>query len=834
MKKKERWIFILIGLLMVGCFAIVIVRLANLQIRGTDDYGEIAQSAMTKTISSAGSRGQILDANGALMAYDKKVYNIDFYRDPSSNRDKNGAYSKSIWEIIKLVDSDTGFTPFDFWLAVDENGEWYFDTKTTDESVAANREKMFRNNFYVPKYDVQDIFDRLCYNYKINEIDTADEKLTLEDKLKVLGVWQQMQMNAFNSVPITLAANVSWSTVIEVETRMVSLDGISVSVANQRVYPKGALACHILGYTGSIQNSMDDYLAMGYQRNDQVGIAGIEKSMEQWLTANTSNRRGQTVVEVDRSGKQIRQLSKTDPSDGNTVKLTIDSGLQQVVETELAGIINSIRDYQEGQYRLGSPTWQEENKETLLTYQANDQQIKLAQNGAIVVLDMQCRVLAMASYPDFDPNLFILGMDEDQYQRNVKDDRNPLYNFAIQSAAMPGSVFKMCTALAALSQGVLTVDEQISDEGKFNRYDSSETGGPQCWVGLNNRWKHSNQTIIEGLMHSCNYFFYEISSRLYENGDTLYEFASKLGLASKTNIDLPGETKSVVASQTTLYDPSRPITGYDQDTWRPMLVKTSLKKHLQGVGETYNITYSDERLDKCIKALMDMAVAYDQGDGQSIWLGHIRTILMEELGMSMEMVYRQAVIGDIVQFLNDIKWGGSYAIMTGIGQSITMTTPIAMARYIVAIANGGYVYDVQLIDSIISPDGEVLNSFDEPVLLNDLSDEIGQYIPYIKEGMRGVVDDQTGTASSYFTNFNYTIGGKTGTAETSKLDVENNAWFVSFAPYDDPQIAVVIFIPNGLSGARTSPAAKSIIEYYLDSQVDDTTLVLPAPNGLAQ
>ena len=124
--------------------------------------------------------------------------------------------------------------------------------------------------------------------------------------------------------------------------------------------------------------------------------------------------------------------------------------------------------------------------------------------------------------------------------------------------------------------------------------------------------------------------------------------------------------------------------------------------------------------------------------------------------------------------------------MTAIGQSITTITPIAMARYIVALANGGYVYDVQLIDSIIAPDGSVVNDFD-PVLVNDLSDDIGEYLPYIKEGMKGVVDPEgDGTAGQYFSKWEYAdqIAGKTGTAETSELDVENNSWFVCFAPYD--------------------------------------------------
>ena len=103
MKKADRiklWVF---ALLICGAFAVLTVSLADLQIRGADDYGAAAESMMTKTIYERGSRGQILDVNGALLGYDKKIYNIQFYREPSSKRAQNGAYSKAIWEVIQIL-----------------------------------------------------------------------------------------------------------------------------------------------------------------------------------------------------------------------------------------------------------------------------------------------------------------------------------------------------------------------------------------------------------------------------------------------------------------------------------------------------------------------------------------------------------------------------------------------------------------------------------------------------------------------------------------------------------------------------------------------------------
>lgn len=843
MKKADRiklWVF---ALLICGAFAVLTVSLADLQIRGADDYGAAAESMMTKTIYERGSRGQILDVNGALLGYDKKIYNIQFYREPSSKRAQNGAYSKAIWEVIQILKEEGYEVNFDFYLKPNDDGTWYFDTNTSSETVAASRERMFRSNFYVKNTDVNDIYKTLCYNYMIDEIDAdfpASEKLTLEDKLQVLSVWQEMQMNAFNSVPIVLAEDVSWAAVIRIETRLIALDGISVAVENQRVYPKGTLACHVLGYTGKMQseNQIRKYVAKGYKRSDVIGLDGVEASMEDWLTPNSSARQGYSVVEVDRSGNQIRQLSHQDAKDGNTIKLTIDSGLQAVTEQALADLVNSIRDLEEKKLQDG--TWLETNKEALLKYQATDRTVNLAQNGAIVVLDMNCRVKAMASFPNYDPNLFIVGMTSEQRERQLADPRNPLFNNAISAADTPGSVFKMATALGALTSGNLTLTETITDGGYFKLYD--QTNPPKCWININlASTRHADQTVVEGLKNSCNYFFYTIASRMGADGETLYQYAEKLGLTSKTNIDLPGEIKSIVGSQTSLYDPSRAITGRDQDTWLPVQVKTQIKKHLKKIGEKYGYEYSDERLDKCCKALMDMALTTDQGSQGTGWTQAIRPILMEELGMSMEMVWKAEVVTDLFGYLNDIKWGGSYTIMTAIGQSITMTTPIAMARYIVAIANGGYVCDVQLIDSIIDADGNVVNKFDEPVVVNDLSEEVAPYIDAIKEGMAGVVDEG-GTAGDYFSSWTGVDGkpdknqlcGKTGTAETSDLDVENNSWFVCFYPKDEPEIAVVVYVPYGYSGSRSAAAARTVLEYYLSSRVEDEAAILPAPNALAQ
>ena len=456
---------------------------------------------------------------------------------------------------------------------------------------------------------------------------------------------------------------------------------------------------------------------------------------------------------------------------------------------------------------LNSDSWLDKNKADLqgTTRDFETNPIELAEKGAVVVIDMEGRVLALASYPPYDPNAFIVGGDA--AANILLDSRNPLVNYAIGSRDTPGSIFKMVTATAGLLNGQLTLAEQISDGGRFDKYD--KTNPPRCWLNQNRLSLHANQTVVEGITHSCNYFFYTVGSRLYEHtDDQLYKTAALYGLTTKTGIDLPGELQGYVASQTTLYDKNKAISAAEQSTWRPSIVFNNIKKHLVDVGEKYNMTFDEEKLNKCVKRLMDMAVDYNQND----WLPEIRTILMEELDMPRELVYLQIVAGDTYIMLNEIKWGGSEAIMAAVGQSITTVTPVEMARYVAAVANGGKVYDLRLIDSIISPDGEVLSE-STPILASEIEGEgVQEYLAALRKGMSGVTGDD-GTAAKFYkgedADVGEQMGAKTGTAEKTTIDLENNAWMVAFAPFDDPQIAVCVYIPHGYSGSSCSITIRS-------------------------
>ena len=848
LKPGMRARYIIFVVAVFGMFAYLTYGLVQLQLVQTEEYSETAESRRTKTIALRGKRGMITDADSVILANDEYIYNVTFYKDASSlTRAQYAVFSQSIVDTIEIIERNGGELSVEFVIARDpETNEWVFDFGSgVSESVLATREEQWRSNHYLTNTTTyataEDCLNTLKKRFRLaNTQAEADmwaaeeeaeglsyaESLVVDETtmLKVMAVYSEMQMNVFNSQPITIAENVKYETVIEVETRSMNLAGMEIAVGTKRVYPRSTLAAQVIGYIGAIpsQSSWETYQAKGYSYNDKIGRDGIESSMEDWLTQNSSLKQGSRVVERDNYSQIVRELSYTEPQDGNNVKLTLIASYQQQAERAIADNVARTRDRQEE--LMVDEGWLEDNKTDIANRNWEKYPLALAEHGVMLVLDMEGRVLAMANYPTYDLNALVAAGDE--AMDILSDPRNLLMNYAIHARGTPGSIFKMVTGIAALAEGELLPTERISDMGYFTLYNKDKSTAPKCWINQNSLYQHANQTIVEGLSHSCNYFFYTLGSRLGE--ERLYRYASLLGLTSKTGLDLPGEVRSVVGCQTSLYDTTKAMNEASQDTSLPIIVFNSIKSHLKNCGASRGMEYTDERLSACAKRLMDMAVNYPETE----WLDNMRTILMEELNMTKEMVYLQTVIGDTYNYMNDIKWGGAQTILTAIGQSVTVLTPAAVARYICAVANGGKVYNLSIVDAITSPEGEILSQR-SPTLINNL--DYPEYWDLIHQGMKGVVDE-SGTAKKYFSDWEYQdqIAAKTGTAEVTTIDLENNAWFVAFAPYENPEIAVAVFIPNGYSGGEAAPAARDFIDWYMKQKdLRTTDYTLPYGNSVA-
>ena len=852
--------FLLFTVLILLLFGVLVYGIFQLQIVNGERYAEATGNQSIKSIAIKGNRGMITDVNSVVLAKSEKQYNVTFYRE-DNDWDYPSKMLLEVIDILKAYGSDITVTcPL---RRNADTGAWEFNFGSGISESAWNkrRDTFYSNNYFTVsrQYPAEECFRRLRVRYGFTDLGGGQYELRLDQNgasvvadgstvnnnkvvesipvdeetlLKVMAVNVTMQDNAYNSMPIAIAEDVPFEAVSEIEGRSMSMPWVGVAIGEKRIYPNGSMASNIIGYTGKIQNATryyDELQPAGYAMNDHIGLDGIEASMENWLTANITDRQGQRIVETDPSGHITREISYNPPKDGNTVKLTIDATYQARAEEAIRYNVEKTREVQEKQ--MQDSKWLETNRDKIASRNWDEYPLQLADTGVLIVMDVKTGgLLAMAQYPTYDLNAMVASGDE--AREIVTDERGLLMNYAVQTRAEPGSIFKMCTGLAAMTNGVLTPTETIDDLGRFDRYTSNREEAPKCWTSTPSA--HHDQTIVEGLTNSCNYFFYTLSSRLYESGvERLYKYAAQMGLTSKTGIDLPGELRSVVGNQTNLYDQTAGMREQMTDT--PIIVANAIKKHLINYGASYGIEYDNARLDKCIKLLMDMAI----NTGSDDWVTNARPIFMTELNMTRTMVMQAALMRDLWTYLNTIKWGGSQEIQLGIGQSITLLTPIAVVRYVGALNSAGIVWNPQIINSIVSPEGEVLSQRSATVF-NTL-DTAQPYMPYILKGMEGVVDEG-GTAKTYFTNWKYKAAevmyGKTGTSQVTiggiKLDLENNAWFVALCPNQNPEIAIVSFIPNGYAGARATVAARDFIGFYLDQKEKASeNLALPGGNSLA-
>ena len=807
--------YVAMGVIMALVFSVFGWRLYDLQIANQETYAAQAEEKKQKTLTLTGSRGKILDRNAVPLAYNQRSFEVQFYRDPSrSTQADREAYTQSIMEVIEIVEKNGKETIDEFWLERNEEGEWQFNTGTTNEAANETRISQWRGNFMLNSTPVEDLFDQLCINYGI------PEELSEEEKIKILAIWQEIQMNAYLSKPVTIAYNVDFQTVSEIEARSMDLDGVSIAESSERVYPKGSLAAHVIGYVGKITSEEDlaAYKEKGYSNDALVGQTGIESSMEDQLSPYANNRQGEQVVEVNRRGKIVRQLSYTAPVDGDSVQLTLDSQLQAVLEQALEDNINEIN--KEQQKIIKTERWQKQNEDILKEYEEQGKEIQLAQSGAAVAMDPNTgEVLAMASYPSYDLGILTGTVDKQAWNEVVNDDRYPLLNRAIATRDTPGSIFKLCTALAGLMEGVITPETEIYDAHTYEGTDVVHP--PSCWSSTS----HGNQNVVEAIKNSCNYFFYWTGERL--GSTALSKWAAKLGLTSRTGIELPGEVTSFVGNQSMLYDASRAID--DQYTSKPLYAARMIKQKLKEIGQDRGIEYDDDRLDRVTKSMLDIVVTTES---KSEWAAKIHDILLADMNLPIEYIRSNYLANTFQSYLNDLKWTANETIMAAIGQSITQITPIAAARYVSAIVNGGTVYDAQIVDKVISPDGDIVLD-KQPSVVTQI-EGADEYFELIREGMRDVTSTEyDGTAAEYYANTKYPMGAKTGTSQRTELDIENNSWHVAFGPYDDPQIVVVVYIQNGYAGGRSSPTAISTITSYLDSLAEEEDTKISKANTLA-
>lgn len=525
-------------------------------------------------------------------------------------------------------------------------------------------------NLYVTPEDTEDLVETLG---SIKEIIDFD----MEQVFQVI-----RESRSFKQVLIK--RDIKREAVAIVEENKMRLPGIEIKVEPLRNYVYGEMASHVLGYLGEIsKDKLKSLNDPSYAQGDFIGKNGLEIIFETLLRG----KKGYKEVEVDVSGRELKTMRKLPPRSGNTLELTLDLRIQKVLE----------------EIMKGTP------EEPV--------------SGSVVMMKVHTgEILAIASVPSFDANLFAAGISRENWKSLIQHKLHPLQHRAINGQYPPGSTYKIVTALAGLEENLITPETSIYCPGHFRL----GRGRYRCWK----RGGHGAMDLHKALVQSCDVYFYTIGHRL--GIDKINEYAKELGLGEYTGIQLMGEKRGLIPST----------------KW-----KLENRKQAWLLGET---------------------------------------------------------------------------ISASIGQGFNLVTPLQQARFIATVANGGVSLKPLLVKKIIDPDGRLIKEFHADV--KHKTHIKRENLELVREALLGVVNEPRGTGRRARLK-NIKVSGKTGTAQVVKMkatedinedDVipyqfRDHAWFVAFAPYEKPEVAVSVLVEHGgHGGAAAAPVAQKLFKKYFE------------------
>ena len=834
---------LLIALLLLAMGGYLCWGLMKLSVEETESYQAAVRATSIVTTYQSGTRGTITDRYGNVLAYDETTYNVKFYRDPDKTSPVESArYTHSLMEAIRIIEAGGGTIEENFYIKLNNDGTYRYDFGVTSEAAIASRKKNFVE---ACRFSDPDITPERAYLI-LRESWQIPDDMPYDEAKKIMSIRQDAVLNSWHAYEgVVIAYDVTLSVVTELDMLQSELIGVQTEMSGRRIYPYKDTACHLIGYmskqvTTDMTNlgynydsfapfvdgeATNNMLQLGYSYSDLIGVAGLEKSCEAYLTSHLISRQGTTTIEKTKTGSIVDVLGKTVPQGGLTVRTSLDIELQQVVEKAL---VHNIEETYYAQEKKISKEYKRYSK-----LRDDLDSIAKAQTGAIVVMGAQTgEVLAMASYPTYDPNLFTDGVDSQELEMLFGDDSNqPTLNRAIAIRTAPGSVFKMATGFAGLMEGAITTTSTISDRSPYYYFVDDPTtkvtaNAPSCWTTT--PWKHSNLTLSRALAVSCNYFFFTVADRV--GIKKLAYWAGQLGLEGTTGLELPGELAVQVGGQAARYDNTKTLS--QQSSSIPRLIYNEIYALLKRIVKEVGRDVSDETLTSCATRLLKLQDGEQRERGDDI-----RRILNEELNipMGISLLHTDWIV-TISTWLEELRWKPTYTIQSGIGQGVSLLTPVSVARYVSTVVTRGDVHKATLLNAIYYPDGTLYEKCDSTIVNHVEAPE--EYWDALLTGMAGVVSPEDGgTASSVFSkSFSNTylkqIVGKTGTAQTSannNVDIENTSWFVAVTPREDPQIVVVVLIPNGLSGSASHVAVEDIVSWWYENRANEEQLSAEQP-----
>lgn len=529
--------------------------------------------------------------------------------------------------------------------------------------------------------------------------------------------------------PIPVEDDADPKRALQIMERQEDFPGVTARIQPVRTYPEphGATAVQTLGYLQPITEEelekRENIKVTGYSGVDLVGRAGLEAEYDRDLRGDTGFRR----VLVDSHGRVTGVAAEQEPVPGNSLVTSIDAEVQGAAEKALEEGIKAAR-------RGGRP----------------------ADSGGAVVMDVRTgRVIAMASYPTYDPSVWTGGISQKKYDELLGEkNNNPLISRVTQGMGPPGSTFKVSSLAAAVKDGYdlhgtyNCPGSYMVGSRAFNNFGSANLG---------------SMSLHTALVKSCDTIFYKFAHEMWlHNGgknappdakNPMVEMARGFGFGSPTGIDLPSESSGRI-----------PDRRWKREYWEATR-EASCKGAKEGYPEV---------------AKTDPARA----------------------------AYLKAVAAENCE--EGFVWRAGDAANLSIGQGNVMVTPLQLVRAYAAIANGGKLFTPRVGVAIVRPDGTVAREIEAPEPKKVPVDD--KLLAYMRKALAEV--PKSGTAAGAFSGFDLkrvAVGGKTGTAE--RYGKEDMSWFASFGPVKEPRYAIVAMVSQGGFGAQTSaPIVRKIWE----------------------
>lgn len=935
---------LLLFIVFAAMAVILIYRLFDLQIVKGETYLNNFQLKIQKEKIIEGTRGNIYDRNGNLLAYNELAYSVtmeDVYE--SSGSTKSEALNSTLYKLIHMIEDNGDSVISDFNIALDSNHEYIYkvDGKAKMRFLAdVYGHTSIEDVRYAEEIaTAEDVMDYLCKRYKIGEYEILEngEKgeflprkgYTKKEALQMVTIRYEMSLYSFQKyIATTVASDISPETVAVIMENMDELEGVAIKEDTIRKYNYPYNFTHILGYTGKISQAELDELSKqdsSYNMNDTVGKNGIEQVMELKL----QGKKGSETIFVDNLGKVIERTDYVEPQPGRDLYLTIDKDLQiaiyNILEQKIAGIVISkmrnVMNFDSSKVTSASK----------IIIPIDDVYFALFNNN---VLDMQHFTNPNAG--DTEKAVYQTFVDKQSQvlqtlQKELFEIKTPYNRLSKEYQTYESYIVSMLTKKGVLISSAIDREDATylawTKEETISLYEYLTYAISKNWIDItklevNSQYSDSTEVltgiqkyILENLTENVEFskkiYKYLISSQtitgkqvcllLWEqdlisveesritalkNGSiSPYNFMVEMirdlqitpaqlaldpctGSCVVTDVNT-GEVLALVSYPG--YDINKMANGVDAEYYAKINSDLSVPQwnaatqQMTAPGSTFKVVSSVAAMEEgVVSSIQERILCTGTFDKLAptvhhcwIWPNgsHGNMNLTSAIANSCNCYFYEAgyrLSQDGTGYNSDYglerirkyadmfglteksgieitesepKFSDEHAVPSAIGQGTHNYTTVGLARYVTTIANSGTCYNLSLLDKLTDSNGKLLEDY-TPKVRNKftLDDSLWNAI---HSGMRQVV-----TAKAYYNDLAINVAGKTGTAQQDKTRA-NHALFISYAPYEDPEITVTVRIANGYDSGYAAQTARDVYKYYYGLAEEDDLLtgIAEAPEG---